>query len=50
MSEFTEGIETMRQHALDLIKNCHDLEHAAHMIKETKFFFTDESSSPEEGA
>ena len=40
MSEFTEGIEIMREHALDIIKNAHDLERAAFVIENTKFFFT----------
>ena len=40
MSEFTEGIEIMRQSALDRIAEAKSLEHAASMIKDTKFFFT----------
>ncbi len=39
MSEFSEGIEIMRDAALNAIKEADSLEHAAHMIKETKFFF-----------
>ena len=42
MSEFIDGIEIMRQSALDRIKEADDLDHAFYMIKETKFFFTPE--------
>ncbi len=40
MSDFTDGIEMMREAALDRIAEAEDLEHAAYMIKNTKFFFT----------
>ena len=42
MSEFTEGIELMRQSALERIAEANSLEDAAFMIKNTKFFFTPE--------
>ena len=44
MSEFTDGIELMRQSALERIAEAESLEDAALMIKNTKFFFT-----PDEG-
>ncbi len=40
MSEFTDGIEMMREAALDRIAEAESLEEAAYMIKGTKFFFT----------
>ncbi len=40
MTDFTDGIELMRQSALDRIAEAKSLEHAASMIEDTKFFFT----------
>ncbi len=42
MTDFTDGIELMRQSALDRIAEAESLEEAAFMIKGTKFFFTPE--------
>ncbi len=49
MSEFTEGIEIMRQSAIDCTKYADDLEHAAHMIKNVKFFISKEEGEETDG-
>ena len=49
MSEFTEGIEIMRESALRHVAAAEDLEHAAFMIKNTKFFFTPEEEDITDG-
>ncbi len=40
MTDFTDGIEIMRESALERIAEADSLEDAAFMIKNTKFFFT----------
>ncbi len=44
MTDFTDGIEFMRESALERIAEADSLADAAFMIKNTKFFFT-----PDEG-